>query len=118
MHWKQLKVWQEAHELTLEVYKLTASFPNSEDYGLSSQLKRAAYSVPANIVEGQSRSTTKDYIKFLYNSRGSLEEIRYFLILSMDLGFINSKIYKTFEQKCEYISKLLNGLIKSLKPKC
>ncbi len=74
MYWRDLKVWKKAHGLVLEIYKLTTQFPKDEKYGLIDQLRRAAYSVPANIVEGQSRNTTKEYLSFLYNARGSVEE--------------------------------------------
>ena len=115
MNWKKLKVWQETHSLVIEIYKVTSTFPQSETYGLVNQLKRASYSVPANIVEGQSRNTTKEYLQFLYNSRGSLEEIRYFLLLSLDLKFLSENIYDELEKRYESASKMLNGLIKSLK---
>jgi len=117
MNWKKLKVWQETHSLVLEIYRVKTSFPKSETYGLVDQLKRAAYSVPANIVEGQSRNTTKEYLQFLYNARGSLEEVRYFLLLSYDLTFLKENKYKELEQKYESASKMLNGLIKSLRSK-
>jgi len=115
MHWSDLEVWKKAHNLVLKIYQLTASFPKNETYALIDQLRRAAYSVPANIVEGQSRNTTKEYRSFLYNARGSVEEIRYFLLLSRDLGYIDQDIYKTIESEYETVSKMLNGLIKSLK---
>jgi four helix bundle protein len=117
LHWKRLKVWQETHKLVLEIYAVTIGFPSSETYGIIDQLKRAAYSVPSNIVEGQSRNSTKEYLRFLYNSRGSLEEVRYFLLLSFDLKFIPDKEYQRLEGLCEAASKMLNGLIKSLKSK-
>jgi len=115
MHWNQLEVWKKAHELVLEIYKLTSGFPRSELYGLTNQLRRAAYSVPANIVEGQARNTTKEYVRFLYNSRGSVEEVRYFLLLSKDLGYLKMGPYEKLEQRYEIVSRLLNGLIKSLR---
>ena len=99
----------------LEIYRLTAKFPKSEIYGLINQLKRAAYSVPVNIVEGQSRQTTREYLQFLYNARGSLEEVRYFLLLSMELGYLSEKDHEIIESKYESASKMLNALIKSLK---
>lgn len=68
MHWKDLKVWQKAHELVLLVYKLAKSFPKDEVYALTSQLRRAAVSIAANIVEGQARKTPKKYVQFLYNA--------------------------------------------------
>ena len=115
VHWKNLNVWKKAHELVLEIYRVTASFPKSELYGLVDQLKRAAYSVAANIVEGQARDTTKEYIRFLFNARGSLEEVRYFLMLSGDLGFLSVEDYEKLEQGYRDVSKMVNGLIKSLK---
>lgn len=66
--WKELKVWQKAHGLVIEIYKVTAEFPNDERFRLTDQLCRAACSIPANIVEGQARQTTKEYIHFLYNA--------------------------------------------------
>jgi len=117
MHWSELEVWKKAHGLVLEVYKVTAMFPADERYGLTSQLRRAAASVPANIVEGNSRNTTKDYMHFLYQARGSLEEVRYFLLLSRDLGYLQDANRQQLEEQCEDISKMLNGLIASLKRK-
>jgi len=102
-------------KLVLLVYKTTSSFPTEEKYGIISQLRRCSSSIPANIVEGQSRNSTKEYLQFLYNSRGSLEETRYFVLLSKDLGYISEKELKELEQKFIKISKMLNGLIKSLK---
>ena len=115
LHWKDLKVWQKVHQLVLEVYRVTASFPKTEIYGVTSQLRRAASSVPANIAEGQSRQTTKEYIQFLYNARGSLEEVRYFLLLSYDLNFLTLESYNLLEEEYKDASKMLNALIKSLK---
>jgi four helix bundle protein len=115
MHWRKLKVWEESHKMVLEIYRLTAGFPGTEKFGLVDQLKRAASSVPANIVEGQSRNTTKEYLQFLYNARGSLEEVRYFLLLSKDLEFLSMDKYDHLENGYEQTSKMLNGLIKSLK---
>ncbi len=110
-----MDVWKKAHGLVLDTYNLTAQFPQHEKYGLVDQLRRAAYSIPANIVEGQSRNTTKEYLSFLYNARGSVEEVRYFLLLSLDLGYINNVGYQKFESGYETVSKMLNGLINSLR---
>ena len=117
MHWSELKVWQKAHALVLEIYKVTTTFPKTETYSLVDQIKRAVYSIPANIVEGQSRNTTKEYIQFLFIARGSLEELRYFLLLSRDLHFLNEELYVGFGDECMQISNMLNSLIKSLKRK-
>lgn len=115
MVWSDLKVWKQAHSLVLEVYKVTSSFPRSEIYGITSQLRRASCSVAANIVEGQSRNSTKDYVHFLYTSRGSLEETRYFLLLSRELSYLPTESYKQIEAVALSVSKMLNGLIASLK---
>lgn len=114
MQWKDLEVWKKSHELVLRVYEATKTFPKNETYALTDQIRRAASSVPANIVEGQSRNTTKEYLQFLYNARGSLEEVRYFLLLSKDLGYMNKNIFESLEADGETLSKMLNGLIKSL----
>lgn len=113
--WKDLDVWQRAHALVLKVYKITSSFPPEERFRLVDQLCRAAASVPANIVEGQSRQTTKEYIQFLYNARGSLEETRYHLLLAEDLGFLKEDEYDDLERQYEIVSRMLNRLIQSLK---
>lgn len=84
---------------------------------LFDQIRRAATSVPANIVEGQSRNTTKEYRQFLYNARGSLEEVRYFLLLSKDLGYLDNAAFHELEDECKTLSKIVNGLIKSLSAK-
>ena len=115
MHWSELEVWKQAHALALEIYKVTSLFPNSEMYGIVSQLRRASSSVAANIVEGQSRNTTKDYVHFLYNSRGSLEETRYFLLLSRNLNYLPAEEHQQIEAVATTVSKMLNGLIGSLK---
>jgi len=116
-NWKELDVWNKAHGLVLEVYKLTATFPNDERFRLTDQLCRAASSVPANIVEGQARQTTKEYIHFLYNARGSLEETRYHLLLAKDLELLDPGRYARLETDYKAVSKMLNGLIQSLRRK-
>ena len=115
MHWKNLKVWQRAHALVLDVYTVTRSFPKDELFGLTSQVRRSVSSVPANLVEGQSRNTTKEYLQFLYNARGSLEETRYHLLLAKDLTYLKDETYNHLESQYEQTSKMLNSLIKSIK---
>lgn len=87
--WKDLIVWQKSHLFVLGIYKITEIFPEKERFGLVQQLRRSASSIVANIVEGKSRKTDKEFISFLYNSRGSLEETRYHLLLLKDFGYIN-----------------------------
>lgn len=106
-----LVVWQEAHKLVLMVYAITKDYPNEEKYGLVSQMRRAAVSIPANIAEGFKRHGLQDKIRFYNIAEGSLEEIKYFLILSQDLHYIPSNDHE-FTQS-ETVGKLLNGLISS-----
>ena len=117
LHWKNLKVWEKSNCLTKKIYELTSKFPKQEQFGVISQIRRAAYSIPVNIVEGKSRKNTKEFIQFLNISNASLEEVRYFIFLSKDLKYINEEDYLMLENKCEEISKMLNGLINSLKEK-
>ena len=112
--WEKLLVWQKAHNLVLQVYKTTSIFPDSEKWGLTSQLRRAIVSVPANIVEGKSKNTDKEFIHFLYIARGSLEESRYYLRLSFDLKFLQQKEHRKIEDLCAEVSYLLNKLIKAI----
>ncbi|TLY35787.1 MAG: four helix bundle protein [Nitrospirae bacterium] len=117
MHWKDLEVWKQAHSLVLVAYRLSNSFPECERYRLTSQLCRAAVSVPANIVEGNARGSTKEYIQFLIMARGSLEETRYFALLGNELGYLNASDYDQFEDRCESVSRMLNGLLRALRSK-
>ena len=117
LHYEDLKVYKLSHEFVLKIYKIAKSFPSDERYRLVDQLIRASYSIPSNIVEGNSRNTTKEYINFLYISRGSANEVKYFLLLSKDLKYISKEEYFILKEKIETIIKLLNGLINSLKRK-
>ncbi len=85
---EQLNVWKLAHELTLDVYNRTRVFPNEEKYGLTSQMRRSAVSVPANIAEGFKKRGSKDKARFYNIAQGSLEELRYYFILCRDLGYL------------------------------
>ena len=85
LHFQQLEVWQEAHKLTLLVYKITKGFPNEEKFGLVSQMRRAAVSIPANIVEGFKRRSPRDKLRFYNIAEGSLEEVKYFFIIIQGL---------------------------------
>ena len=111
---KELIVWQKAHLLTMNVYRLTKGFPEDENYGLTSQLRRAAVSIPSNIAEGKARGSAKDYKRFLYIARGSLEEVRYQLFLSKELSYINNTDLEEQESLIEEIGKLINHTIRQL----
>jgi four helix bundle protein len=101
---KDLIVWQKAHRFVLATYAITADFPQCEVYGLTSQMRRAAISIPANIAEGFTRRGAPEKIRFLNISRGSLEECRYYLILTQDLGYGATA---DVEALLEEVSKLL-----------
>jgi four helix bundle protein len=111
----ELTVWQRAHELTLETYRLTGKFPRSEHFGIVSQMRRAAASVSANIAEGFGRRTTKELLRCLQISRGELEETRYFFILSRDLGYISATEFENMNGRCDSVGQLINALGRSLK---
>lgn len=111
--WRELKVWQKAHELTIYTYKITATFPNQEKFGLTSQMQRAAVSVASNIVEGFRRRTLKDSLSFYNTSDGSLEELRYQYLLSCDLGYINKAQLQIAEGLAQDVSRLLHAWSKS-----
>jgi len=117
MHWRELEVWKLSHEMVLDVYRLSNSFPEHEKFRLTGQLCRAACSVPANIVEGNARYSRKEYIQFLIIARASLEEARYHGLLAKDLQYIEASDYDQFEAKAERISRMLNSFIRSLKVK-
>lgn len=109
--WKDLIVWQKSHKLVLEIYRLTNNFPDHERFGLCQQLRRSAISVAANIVEGKSKRTDKEFSSFLFNSRGSLEELRYHLLVSKDLNYIAPGQYEELEKMATEVSFLLNKLL-------
>jgi len=116
--YKDLIVYQKAYKLALEVYKVTDNYPNEEKYGLVSQMRRCAVSIPSNIAEGYRRNHIKEYIQFLHISFGSCSELETLLSLSKDLGYIDDSFYLELYDNQEDVSKLLRGLIRSLsKPK-
>ena len=112
---KDLIVWQKSHLLVLKIYEKTKQFPREEIYGLTSQLRRAAYSIPANIVEGKKKKTIPHQLSFINIAEGSLEEVKYFLILSKDLKYIEEDTYNELLKDAEEIGKLLNGYEKFIK---
>jgi len=117
MIYSELNVFKLSHQFVLDIYQLTKSFPNEEKYRLVDQLIRASYSIPSNIAEGNQKNTTKDYMNFLYISRGSANEVKYFLLLSKDLNYIDPVTYQQLDEKITSIIKMLNALISSLKKK-
>ncbi|MBO4593718.1 MAG: four helix bundle protein [Bacteroidaceae bacterium] len=106
---KDIVAWQKAHQLVLNVYKATANFPEYEKFSLASQFQRAVVSIPANIAEGYRKDGIGDKLRFLNISQGSLEECRYYVILSKDLGYISEDLYNNLTENIEETSKLLNA---------
>ena len=114
MTYKDLKVWQKADELALEVYKITRNFPRDEIYGLTSQIRRAAPSVPTNIVEGYSRKGDKELARFINIAIGSMAETEYLLDFSKKLGYLTEKEYTKIENLRAEVGKLLWGFYKKV----
>jgi four helix bundle protein len=114
---RNLAVWQRSIELTLAVYKLTSAFPDSERFGLTNQLRRAAVSVASNIAEGYGRATKGEFIQFLGHARGSNSEVETQIVISKALGFGSEQMLQTSEDLCNEVGKMLNPLMKSLQAK-
>ena len=111
---RELKVWHKAHKLVIKIYSITKDFPNEEKFGIVSQMRRAAISVAANIVEGTKRRTSTDRKHFHVIADTSLEELKYYIILSTDLNFINKQSADELISICREIGKMLGGLNKTI----
>ena len=112
--YKDLIGYQKGYNLSLQIYKVTKDYPQDERFGLISQMRRSAVSIPCNIAEGYSRKNIKEYLQFLYVAYGSCSELETLLSLSRDLGLLDIEIYSKIYALQEEVSKILNGLIKSL----
>ena len=112
---RQLKVWEKAHELVLSIYKETDSFPDSERFGLISQIRRSGASVPANIAEGCGKEGDADFARFLQIAAGSASELEYHLLLSHDLGLIQKAVYEQLSNEVTEIKRMLSSLLKKLR---
>jgi four helix bundle protein len=113
--YKDLELWKKSMDLVVDVYKLTNEFPSQEKFGLISQIRRAAVSIPSNIAEGSSRNNTKEFIQFLFIANGSLSEIETQLEIASRLGYLTT--FETLIVNIKYIRKLMGGLINVLKAK-
>lgn len=113
--YKDLLIWQKGIEIVKEVYNLCKLLPDTEIFGLQSQLKRASVSIPSNIAEGYGRNYTKTYIQFLVMARGSLLELETQIILTKELNFLNTEQIKSIDELIKEESKMLNAFINSLK---
>lgn len=112
---KDLRVWQQSIELVSSVYMITKTFPKEEIFGLVSQMRRAAVSVPSNIAEGYARGTDKEKVHFLRISSGSMSEVETQLIICLKLGYINQEEYDEISEKLTTVWKQLNSLISAIK---
>ena len=116
-NYNTLEVWNVAHQCVVEIYKITRDFPSHEKFGLTSQIRRAACSIPANIAEGNGRQHLRDYINFLYISNSSLNELDYFLILAKELEYISEEKCNELRETLKQIGMMLMALIRALKNK-
>ena len=109
-----IKAWQLAHQFVIDVYKLTRDFPDVERYGLCSQFQRAAVSIAANIAEGYKKLSKADKLRFFNISQGSLEECRYYILLSRDLGYIDNTSFDSLNTEIEKVSRFINAYCKGI----
>ena len=115
-NYRELKVWEKAHHLTLKIYQVTSSFPKEEMYGMTSQIRRASSSIPANIAEGGGRDSDAQFINFLQIASGSASELDYHLLLAHDLKFINDSDYTALANDLIEIRKMLTSFIRRFRP--
>ncbi len=111
---EDLDVFKFSHDITIEIYRLTDKFPEHEKYGLISQIRRSASSIPMNLMEGSHRLNKKEYRQFVGIARGSAGELKYQLMLSRDLGYLGEDVYCKLRERAESISKMLTKLASSL----
>lgn len=113
--YKDLKVWQKSVQLTMDIYKLTQKFPQSEQFGLTNQMRRAAVSIPSNIAEGHGRNSDSDFVRFLFIAKGSLNELETQIILACELGFTSYMECGSLMLMIDELGKMLRSLIERLK---
>jgi four helix bundle protein len=116
-NYRELLVWQKSYRLCIEVYKITRGFPKEEKFGLTSQIRRAAVSIPSNIAEGYGRKTTREYTHALYVAYGSNCELETQVLLSRDFGYITAEEMKRLQEGIGEVERMLKALIKSLERK-
>lgn len=116
-NFRDLKVWNKAHTVALAIYEATEPFPVAERYGLTSQMRRAAASIPSNIAEGCGRSTHADFARFLHIAPGSASELEYFLLLARDLRFLKGTRYESIVDSVQEVKRMLTALIARVRAK-
>jgi four helix bundle protein len=117
LHYRELVAWQKAVGLVTDIYKITSDFPSREKFGLVSQLRRAAVSIPSNIAEGQGRASTGEFKQFLGHARGSLFELSTQILIAKNLAFINESSAAKLDEQINEVGRLISGLIRALKAK-
>ena len=115
-NYKELIVWKKAHEMTLSIYSATRAFPKEELYGLTSQLRRSAASIGANIAEGSGRRSNNEICRFLQIARGSASETEYHILLARDLKFLQEEEFRRLSRQADEVQRMLTGLIQSFNP--
>jgi four helix bundle protein len=113
--YRKLVVWEKAHHLTLFIYKLTRAFPKEEQYGLVSQIRRAATSAPTNIAEGCGRNTQTDFARYLQHAFGSMQEVQYLSFLSLELKYLCQEDYAVLDAHVSEVKAMLIGLLKKVR---
>ena len=111
---RKLVVWQKAHRLTLDLYQVSRTFPHEEQYGLTSQIRRCAASICANLAEGCGRGTARDFARFVQIALGSASELEYHLLLAADLGYIDTDVHPRLETEVIDVKRMLTGLARRL----
>ena len=111
---RKLRVFHDAHALTIEIYRHTRGFPREEEFGLRSQMRRAAVSVATNIVEGNARGSERDYVRFLQIAFGSICELQYLIVLVGELKLVEASIHKALTAQCDRVVKQLNRLVERM----
>lgn len=111
---RKYKIWEKSHEFVLKIYEITQNYPKEEVYGTTSQIRRAAASIPTNIAEGCGRDSDKEFKRFLVIASGSVSEVNYLLILSKDLGYITDEKFEFLEDEIIQIHKSIYSLINKL----
>lgn len=112
---RKLNVWEKAHELTLEIYRITSKFPSEEKYGLTNQIRRASVSIPTNIAEGCGRDSEGELLRFMRIAMGSSSELEYELLLAHELGYLSNDEFKLVKEDLVIVRKMLNAFIQKLK---
>jgi four helix bundle protein len=116
-NYEKLNVWVKAHEIAVEIYRLAGGFPRADGLALTSQVRRAALSIPTNIAEGAGSPTANDFRRFLQIAMGSASETRYHLLVARDLGLISEATYSELSERLSEVRRMLTGLIKKVGPR-